>query len=80
LFTQGDEKAFDDLPNCFGHVDFRRRLWTFFERPQTTSQAKTFELVSTLFVLVSVLGLSFGTVPDFQALSILIHLYLPIFG
>ncbi|KAL3095984.1 hypothetical protein niasHS_005743 [Heterodera schachtii] len=57
-----DEISFDKL--CCGRL--RRRMWTFLERPGSSLQAKTFELCSTLFVMVSVLGLSFGTIPDFQ--------------
>lgn len=44
----------------------RRRMWTFLERPGSSFQAKAFELSSTLFVAISVMGLSFGTIPDFQ--------------
>uniref|UniRef100_A0A914H3H6 BTB domain-containing protein n=1 Tax=Globodera rostochiensis TaxID=31243 RepID=A0A914H3H6_GLORO len=57
-----DDISFDKL--CCGRL--RRRMWTFLERPGSSLQAKTFELCSTLFVLISVLGLSFGTIPDFQ--------------
>lgn len=41
-------------------------MWTFLERPGSSVQAKAFELSSTLFVAISVMGLSFGTIPDFQ--------------
>uniref|UniRef100_A0A0N4TMX7 Potassium voltage-gated channel subfamily B member 2 n=2 Tax=Brugia TaxID=6278 RepID=A0A0N4TMX7_BRUPA len=57
-----DNKTFDNL--MFGRV--RRKMWTFLERPGSSIQAKAFELSSTLFVAISVMGLSFGTIPDFQ--------------
>ncbi|KAK0408271.1 hypothetical protein QR680_003865 [Steinernema hermaphroditum] len=57
-----DDTTFDKL--MFGSV--RRRMWTFLERPGSSMQAKAFELSSTLFVAISVMGLSFGTIPDFQ--------------
>ncbi|VDO58572.1 unnamed protein product [Haemonchus placei] len=57
-----DDTTFDNL--MFGKV--RRRMWTFLERPGSSMQAKAFELSSTLFVAISVMGLSFGTIPDFQ--------------
>uniref|UniRef100_A0A915PNH0 BTB domain-containing protein n=1 Tax=Setaria digitata TaxID=48799 RepID=A0A915PNH0_9BILA len=57
-----DNKTFDKL--MFGSV--RRKMWTFLERPGSSVQAKAFELSSTLFVAISVMGLSFGTIPDFQ--------------
>lgn len=41
-------------------------MWIFLERPGSSVQAKAFELSSTLFVAISVMGLSFGTIPDFQ--------------
>lgn len=41
-------------------------MWTFLERPGSSLQAKAFELSSTLFVAISVMGLSFGTIPEFQ--------------
>lgn len=59
---QVDDTTFDNL--MFGKV--RRRMWTFLERPGSSMQAKAFELSSTLFVAISVMGLSFGTIPDFQ--------------
>lgn len=58
----------------FGHV--RRRMWTFLERPGSSVQAKAFELSSTLFVAISVMGLSFGTIPDFQVRTSLITICL----
>ncbi|RCN39643.1 transporter, cation channel family protein [Ancylostoma caninum] len=61
-FLQVDDTTFDNL--MFGKV--RRRMWTFLERPGSSMQAKAFELSSTLFVAISVMGLSFGTIPDFQ--------------
>uniref|UniRef100_A0A914CIZ9 Uncharacterized protein n=1 Tax=Acrobeloides nanus TaxID=290746 RepID=A0A914CIZ9_9BILA len=57
-----DDNTFDKLR--FGKL--RRRMWTFLERPGSSMQAKAFELSSTLFVAISVMGLSFGTIPDFQ--------------
>ncbi|CAI5451946.1 unnamed protein product [Caenorhabditis angaria] len=57
-----DDTTFDKL--MFGKL--RRRMWTFLERPGSSMQAKAFELSSTLFVAISVMGLSFGTIPDFQ--------------
>ncbi|VDN60785.1 unnamed protein product [Dracunculus medinensis] len=60
-----DNKAFDNL--IFGQI--RRRMWTFLENPGSSVQAKSFELSSTLFVAISVMGLSFGTVPDFQVVT-----------
>ncbi|GMS79685.1 hypothetical protein PENTCL1PPCAC_1860 [Pristionchus entomophagus] len=57
-----DDNTFDNM--MFGKL--RRRMWTFLERPGSSMQAKSFELSSTLFVLISVMGLSFGTIPDFQ--------------
>ncbi|VDN06566.1 unnamed protein product [Thelazia callipaeda] len=62
-----DDKTFDTL--MFGHV--RRRMWTFLEKPSSSFQAKAFELSSTLFVAISVMGLSFGTIPDFQVIQYL---------
>uniref|UniRef100_A0A0N5ALN7 BTB domain-containing protein n=1 Tax=Syphacia muris TaxID=451379 RepID=A0A0N5ALN7_9BILA len=59
-----DDHTFDNL--IFGKV--RRRMWTFLEHPGSSMQAKAFELSSTLFVAISVLGLSFGTMPDFQVI------------
>ncbi|MCP9264540.1 hypothetical protein DINM_022649 [Dirofilaria immitis] len=44
-------------------------------RPGSSVQAKAFELSSTLFVAVSVMGLSFGTIPDFQVVQ-----YLPTYN
>ena len=46
-------------------------MWTFLERPGSSFQAKAFELSSTLFVAISVMGLSFGTIPDFQVIQYL---------
>ncbi|KAM3716724.1 putative voltage-gated potassium channel [Dirofilaria immitis] len=66
-----DNNTFDDL--IFGNV--RRKMWTFLERPGSSVQAKAFELSSTLFVAVSVMGLSFGTIPDFQVVQ-----YLPTYN
>uniref|UniRef100_A0A1I8C311 Ion_trans domain-containing protein n=1 Tax=Meloidogyne hapla TaxID=6305 RepID=A0A1I8C311_MELHA len=60
-----DDTSFEKLR--FGQ--FRRRMWTFLERPGSSMQAKVFELSSTMFVMISVLGLSFGTIPDFQVLE-----------
>ncbi|PIO76039.1 K+ channel tetramerization domain protein [Teladorsagia circumcincta] len=60
--SEVDDTTFDNL--MFGKV--RRRMWTFLERPGSSMQAKAFELSSTLFVAISVMGLSFGTIPDFQ--------------
>lgn len=57
-----DDKTFEKL-FC---GKFRRRMWQFLERPGSSIQAKAFELSSTLFVAISVLGLSFGTIPDLQ--------------
>ncbi|CEF63977.1 Potassium channel family and Potassium channel tetramerisation-type BTB domain and Potassium channel, voltage dependent, Kv family and Potassium channel, voltage dependent, Kv9 family and Ion transport domain and BTB/POZ fold domain and Voltage-dependent channel, four helix bundle domain-containing protein [Strongyloides ratti] len=57
-----DDNTFDKLR--FGKL--RRRMWTFLSRPGSSGQAKFFELTSTLFVAISVLGLSFGTIPEFQ--------------
>ncbi|CAD6186686.1 unnamed protein product [Caenorhabditis auriculariae] len=57
-----DDTTFDKL--MCGKL--RRRMWTFLERPGSSMQAKAFELSSTLFVAISVMGLSFGTIPDFQ--------------
>ncbi|CAI2354590.1 unnamed protein product [Caenorhabditis sp. 36 PRJEB53466] len=57
-----DDNTFDKL--MCGKL--RRRMWTFLERPGSSMQAKAFELSSTLFVAISVMGLSFGTIPDFQ--------------
>uniref|UniRef100_A0A183I3E6 K+ channel tetramerization domain protein n=1 Tax=Onchocerca flexuosa TaxID=387005 RepID=A0A183I3E6_9BILA len=57
-----DNKTFDNL--MFGNL--RRKMWTFLERPGSSLQSKAFELSSTLFVAISVMGLSFGTIPDFQ--------------
>ncbi|CAB3396935.1 unnamed protein product [Caenorhabditis bovis] len=57
-----DDTTFDKL--MFGKL--RRRMWTFLERPGSSMQAKAFELSSTLFVAISVMGLSFGTIPEFQ--------------
>jgi len=57
-----DDKMFEQL-FC---GKFRRRMWQFLERPGSSIQAKAFELSSTLFVAISVLGLSFGTIPDLQ--------------
>ncbi|CAI4227246.1 unnamed protein product [Auanema sp. JU1783] len=57
-----DDTTFDNL--MCGKL--RRRMWTFLERPGSSNQAKAFELSSTLFVAISVMGLSFGTIPDFQ--------------
>ncbi|CAG9530816.1 unnamed protein product [Cercopithifilaria johnstoni] len=62
-----DYKSFDNL--MFGKV--RRKMWTFLERPGSSVQAKAFELSSTLFVAISVMGLSFGTIPDFQVIQYL---------
>lgn len=44
-------------------------MWTFLERPGSSLQAKAFELSSTLFVAISVMGLSFGTIPEFQIIQ-----------
>uniref|UniRef100_A0A915MAI4 Uncharacterized protein n=1 Tax=Meloidogyne javanica TaxID=6303 RepID=A0A915MAI4_MELJA len=60
-----DDTSFEKLR--FGQ--FRRRMWTFLERPGSSMQAKVFELSSTMFVMISVLGLSFGTIPDFQVIE-----------
>ncbi|PAV84925.1 hypothetical protein WR25_21783 [Diploscapter pachys] len=57
-----DDTTFDKL--FCGKL--RRRMWTFLERPGSSMQAKAFELSSTLFVAISVMGLSFGTIPEFQ--------------
>ncbi|CAJ0950219.1 unnamed protein product, partial [Mesorhabditis belari] len=57
-----DDHTFDNL--MWGKL--RRRMWTFLERPGSSMQAKAFELSSTLFVLISVMGLSFGTIPEMQ--------------
>ncbi|CAD5224129.1 unnamed protein product [Bursaphelenchus okinawaensis] len=57
-----DDTTFDNL--ICGKL--RRRMWTFLERPGSSFQAKAFELSSTLFVAISVMGLSFGTIPEFQ--------------
>ncbi|CAJ0561670.1 unnamed protein product, partial [Mesorhabditis spiculigera] len=57
-----DDHTFDDL--MCGKL--RRRMWTFLERPGSSMQAKAFELSSTLFVMISVMGLSFGTIPEMQ--------------
>uniref|UniRef100_A0AC35FN17 Uncharacterized protein n=1 Tax=Panagrolaimus sp. PS1159 TaxID=55785 RepID=A0AC35FN17_9BILA len=62
-----DDTTFDNL--MFGKL--RRRMWTFLERPGSSMQAKAFELSSTLFVAISVMGLSFGTIPDFQVIQYL---------
>ncbi|EFO27232.1 voltage-gated potassium channel [Loa loa] len=62
-----DNKTFDNL--MFGRV--RKKMWTFLERPGSSVQAKAFELSSTLFVAISVMGLSFGTIPDFQVIQYL---------
>ena len=59
---QVDDTTFDNL--FCGNL--RRRMWTFLERPGSSMQAKAFELSSTLFVAISVMGLSFGTIPEFQ--------------
>ena len=61
-YEQVNDKSFDGI--CCGGL--RRKLWMFLERPGSSTQAKLFELFSTLFVVVSVMGLSFGTVPDLQ--------------
>ncbi|KAI6230229.1 hypothetical protein M3Y99_01090200 [Aphelenchoides fujianensis] len=60
-----DDTTFDNL--LLGPL--RRRMWTFLERPGSSFQAKAFELSSTLFVAISVMGLSFGTIPDFQVVE-----------
>jgi hypothetical protein len=60
-----DDNTFDNL--MFGKL--RRRMWTFLERPGSSLQAKAFELSSTLFVAISVMGLSFGTIPEFQVIQ-----------
>ncbi|KAI6221797.1 Potassium voltage-gated channel subfamily B member 2 [Aphelenchoides fujianensis] len=60
-----DDTTFDNL--MLGPL--RRRMWTFLERPGSSFQAKAFELSSTLFVAISVMGLSFGTIPDFQVVE-----------
>ncbi|CAJ0569390.1 unnamed protein product, partial [Mesorhabditis spiculigera] len=57
-----DDHTFDEL--MCGKL--RRRMWTFLERPGSSMQAKAFELSSTLFVMISVMGLSFGTIPEMQ--------------
>uniref|UniRef100_A0A915EN19 Uncharacterized protein n=1 Tax=Ditylenchus dipsaci TaxID=166011 RepID=A0A915EN19_9BILA len=61
-----DDTTFEKL--VWGKL--RRRMWTFLERPGSSFQAKAFELTSTLFVAVSVMGLSFGTIQDFQITEI----------
>ncbi|KAI6237151.1 Potassium voltage-gated channel subfamily B member 2 [Aphelenchoides besseyi] len=60
-----DDTTFNNL--IFGQL--RRRMWTFLERPGSSFQAKAFELSSTLFVAISVMGLSFGTIPEFQVVQ-----------
>ncbi|KAF7634175.1 hypothetical protein Mgra_00006473 [Meloidogyne graminicola] len=55
-----DDTSFEKLR--FGQ--FRRRMWIFGK-----AWAKAFELSSTMFVMISVLGLSFGTIPDFQVIE-----------
>uniref|UniRef100_A0AC35UIF3 BTB domain-containing protein n=1 Tax=Rhabditophanes sp. KR3021 TaxID=114890 RepID=A0AC35UIF3_9BILA len=57
-----DDHTFDKLR--FGKL--RRRMWTFLERPGSSLQAKIFELSSTFAVAISVIGLSLGTIQDFQ--------------
>lgn len=66
LESNKEEKVDDTTFEKLWCGPFRRRMWTFLERPGSSLQAKTFELSSTMFVMISVLGLSFGTIPDFQ--------------
>lgn len=56
VFLQIDDTTFENL--FCGKL--RRRMWTFLERPGSSMQAKTFELSSTLFVAISVMGLRFA--------------------
>ncbi|KAE9553837.1 hypothetical protein FO519_002967 [Halicephalobus sp. NKZ332] len=66
-----DERVDDTTFNNLRFGKLRRRMWTFLERPGSSFQAKAFELSSTLFVAISVMGLSFGTIPDFQVIQYL---------
>jgi hypothetical protein len=60
-----DDATFDSL--IFGKL--RRRMWTFFERPGSSTKAKNFQMLSTLFVVISVIGMSFATIPNFQVIQ-----------
>uniref|UniRef100_A0A914XDC6 Uncharacterized protein n=1 Tax=Plectus sambesii TaxID=2011161 RepID=A0A914XDC6_9BILA len=60
-----DDHTFDKL--AFGNL--RRKMWTFLESPGSSTASKIFELSSTLFVFISVMGLSLGTIPDFQVIQ-----------
>lgn len=62
-----DDHTFDKL--AFGNL--RRKMWTFLESPGSSTASKIFELSSTLFVFISVMGLSLGTIPDFQVIQYL---------
>jgi hypothetical protein len=57
-----DASTFDQL--MCGNL--RRKMWTFLEKPGSSTQAKAFQMLSTMFVAISVMGMSFGTIPDLQ--------------
>ncbi|KAI1719914.1 ion transport protein [Ditylenchus destructor] len=71
LILDEDENVDDTTFEKLMCGQLRRRMWTFLERPGSSFQAKAFELSSTLFVAISVMGLSFGTIPDFQVIELI---------
>lgn len=60
-----NDTTFDSL--VFGKL--RRRMWTFLEKPGSSTHAKGYQMLSTLFVAISVMTMSFGTIPDFQIIQ-----------
>lgn len=45
-------------------------MWNFLENPGQSKASKVFEVSSAFFVLVSVMGLSMGTIPELQVTTV----------
>ncbi|PAV89482.1 hypothetical protein WR25_03407 isoform A [Diploscapter pachys] len=59
----------DETPNLFKHLymgELRKEIWNIVEEPASSRKAQIFATLSVLFVLISILGLILGSIPEFQ--------------